>query len=304
MDFEKKYVRKVVGSFVESPENYWQQNSRQLKKSSNRIIRLLNYYGWSAESLVEFILCLAEERIKNNAKTIYLSSFGSSGSHLLQHVLIESFGMIGLGEIYLPQPLEKILKEADLVSRQVLLECYHLLHSPPENIFKNKPIVNTAHKATLQTFSSSTALFTPVFIVRNPVELAISRSFRKDEYRNYLGKADVSNEEYLKENIEKTKRFYQSALKYPYEYYLFFEDVTKNQEKVAKTLSFISEKEGDESIVLESLRKALKEGSTNKYSGPKTVVPESLVSLAEGELKEISSKIEEVRVLHVGNNIT
>ncbi|UTD55536.1 hypothetical protein [Halomonas sp. MS1] len=300
MNIDRKLVRKVIESFVDSPEYYWNNNARQLKKSSSRIKRLFDYYGWDAESLIEIIICIAEERISKNTKTIYFSSFGSSGSHLLQHVLVDSFDMIGLGEIYLPQPLENTLREVDLKSGQMLLECYHLLHSPPENIFKNKPIINTAHRASLQTFSSSTALFTPVFIIRDPVELTISRSFRKDEYRSYLGMADVSDEEYLKENIEKTKRFYQSALKYPYEYYLFFEDISKNPVRVAELLSLISNEKGNESKVLESLKRAVETGATNKYSGPKILVSESLISLAESELKNISSKVEEFRSVYAG----
>src|SRR5690606_18219892 len=136
----------------------------------------------------------------------------------------------------------------------------------------------------------------------DPVELTISRSFRKDEYRHYLGKGDVSDEEYLKENIAKTKRFYQAALKYPYEHYLFFEDINENQEKIVEVLSLISGDKSSKSKVLGELKEALKTGATNKYSGPKIIVSEFLVSLAEYELKDVNSKVEEMRLIYNCNN--
>lgn len=286
---------KLLLDFLLRPEHYWGGNLRQLKKTKSRFEEIKSFYGWATPGLVDFITSISIERVFNKTETMYLPSFGSSGSHLLQHVLHKSYGMISLGEIYLPPRLSLILNE-DLNSDQknIFIESFHLIHGHPKNIFLNKEIVNTAHYPDLNSYKYLTRNFRKGLILRSPIDVVISRTFRKAEYREYLGKSEVSDFDYLKENVDRAKKFYALALKYNFDKYFFYEDLISDTYKASTDIvDFVGK--GDRGVVEKELNKAVYEGASNKYSGPKVQVPNECLEYARTELSEICGKIDTLK---------
>ncbi|MBB3192206.1 hypothetical protein [Halomonas cerina] len=290
-----QHIDKILASYIKCPSSFWEGNERQASKSSERICKLRSYYGLGEESLSKIIIAIAKERINEELPTIYVSSFGSSGSHLLQHVLVDSLGFIGLGEIYLPPKIERLLKDGEDATNKLFVESYHLLHSGPERIFAKKEIINTAHKAKLQGFSSNTATYSSAFLLRNPVDLVMSRTFRKGEYRNYLGKEGVSDKEYLKENLVKTKRFYDAALSYPYDQYFFYEDLLSCDYEVSVSIAKFAKRFNSKDAIHEALKKAVSNGASNKYKGPDITIDDAYYSIAKSELVSVLGEFHKIR---------
>ena len=286
---------RLLLDFLIRPGFYWRNNRRQLEKTRSRVSNIEAYYDWSTISLVNILTAIAQERILNRVDTIFLPSFGSSGSHLMQHVLHKYYGMIALGEIYLPPKLRDLIKnELSMHEQNIFIEGFHLIHSHPASIFMNREIVNTAHYPDLNGYKNSTGNYKKGLILRNPIDIIISRTFKKSEYRVYLEKNNVSDLDYLKENIRKAKNFYDTAFEFNYDKYFFYEDMVASHENFSNSVvSFVGR--GDVQIVKSELQKALEKGVTNKYSGPKVEVPEKLIEHAKYELLGVSNKFDLIK---------
>lgn len=291
------YLEKTLIDYINNPIDFWEGNTRQAGKSINRFSQLVDYYSWPTEYLVRLIIAAARERVNANVPTIYISSFGSSGSHLLQHVLVNALGFIGLGEIYLPPKFEQKMGESDKETNKLLIECYHLIHSIPVDVFSKKQIINTAHKAKLQGFSENTNYFKSALLVRNPIDLTISRTFRKNEYREYLNKGKTSDEDYFFENLMKTKKFYKAALNHSYDQYFTYEELLSCNYELVSRITDLANSQECSSEVYESLVDAVNVGASNKYNGPDIEIKDHFYALAEKELKPILDKMRESSLL-------
>jgi len=281
----------LVLDFITNTQEYWGSNERQLKKFLTRKERLKLAKGWSDSQLCLNILSISNNRIKNSARTIYLPSFGSSGSHLLQKVIELSIPSNPLGEVYIaPGVIDKVEKLPQ-EDKSVFIEAYNLLHTADvSQLNEFNSIINTAHSPVLSKFSLWTANYLSMLILRDPVSLVISRTFRKDEYRNYiLGSKDDA--EYLQENIDKTIRFYQSASNFNFDSQIRFEDIVScNNNAVEAIQKLLKEYEIDDEIIIQSMEEAVNgDKHTNKYDGVKIAIPEDLKREAENQLKALKS---------------
>lgn len=50
-------------------------------------------------------------------------------------------------------------------------------------------------------------------MIRDPVDIVISRTFRKQEFCAYLGHDCSSDVDYAKHNVERVKKFFNAAMK-------------------------------------------------------------------------------------------
>lgn len=192
----------LLRKFLFNIDEFWEGNRRQAEKSRKRLDAITNFYSHDRDQCLGFLSRIADERLNSNRRTLYLPSFGASGSHLVQHIVATSTNAITLGEVYMPPMAERHALELDGQERVKFMEMYHLAStSTPWMIPSRGTIVNTAHKAKLQFFSENTAKFSSVLIMRDPCDIAISRTYRKGEYRSYLGKDSISDDDYLSENI-------------------------------------------------------------------------------------------------------
>ncbi|WP_251976409.1 hypothetical protein [Salinicola avicenniae] len=285
----------LILDYVSNMGRHWEGNSRQEKKSINRLKAIKDRYGWENEALLSILSKIAEERIKCARKTVFLSSFGASGSHLIQHIISLTSPSIALGEVYIAPETERALGKLSPKQKNKFMEMYHLINSTsPENIFSKAIIINTAHKAKLQTFSDCTENFSSAFIVRNPVDLVMSRTFRKDEYREYLGKKDISDRDYLQENIKKTTKFYNAAFSYEYDEYLIFEDLFSNPHSLSDAIFNLLGGGVSRSVLSCNVETAISDGhATNKYHGAAKEIPDELYEFARESFSDLFEKISE-----------
>jgi hypothetical protein len=289
-------AREILSDYLANVDEFWGGNDRQSHKAQGRLKLCKSYFGFRNSQLIDFIEKISEERLERNCKTLYMPSFGSSGSHLFQHLISLSYPSITLGEVYIPEKLETLAPKISRPEREKLMEMYHLVSSAnPWMISSRGLIINTAHKAALNFYSENTRNFSAILLYRKPSDLVISRTFRKNEYRNYLNKGSISDQAYLDENIKKTINFYKSSLKYNYDGCLDFDDLFSDPDgysRISDTIS-LSLRLPDYKYVIEgNIPVALAdEKKTNKFQGEPTNIPDWCYEYANNKLGTISSQV-------------
>lgn len=281
----------IIKNFIAEPEKYWEKNERQIKKFINRRADILMHYGWNNDDFANHAQSVVKKRIENSITSIYLPSFGSSGSHLLQQILNLSYEIIPLGEVYVPPKLTKIVRNFSHEEQFFFIELYSIIHCQnPERFLKLLPLVNTAHTPILLPFGEFSKAFRAMLILRNPVNIVLSRTFRKNEYKEHLGLTDRPEMEYLSENIMKTLKFYKQADAYNFQFKIKYEDVVNEElmTNVAQNIEGFMEGVKVKSPLITSLRAAVFGGEkTNKYVGDKVNIPEEYRGIVQKELKSI-----------------
>lgn len=284
-----KILQKLLLEFCSNPENFWGENTRQLKKFKNRHSSLLNFYNYSQENLVDFILSAAAIRVKEKVPTLYIPSFGSSGSHLVQDILANFQNSIPLGEVYIAPTLVEKVSTMDQTFKRIFIEAYCLLYSGSlQNTFKLVPIINTAHKPSLLHFGDFSSCYRSCLLVRDPLQIVISRTFRKDEFRSYMHKKGISDLDYMKENIDKTKRFFRAALNFKHEFSVKYEDIVCESNDAINSLLEFTNMRGEIDKMKMSFSHSL-HGSdkTNLFKGERKVIDESYLSYIKNELHDL-----------------
>lgn len=274
-------VKTILATLVESPEYYWEGNPRQMEKLKKRVSKAIDKLVLTPDELVDEVIMLSELRLKAKAKTIFLSNIGSSGSHLFQACIARAWPSIPLGEIYLPKKLIEDVEPLSKDEKNLVCEAYLLLHdyTYSERYNTTAVLINTLHHPKLSRFRLWSANYRSALILRNPVDVVISRTFRKDDYKSYLGKDGCSDQEYLAVNMKKVDGFLRSASEFDYSVTMKFEDLVKVSDGVIDSLQDLAEVPIQKEALCEAVASAVADGSsTNKFSGEVKKVPDELVS--------------------------
>ncbi|NDK33189.1 sulfotransferase domain-containing protein [Nesterenkonia haasae] len=253
------------------------QSSRQAEKLSTRVKKMATGAGFSYREVVESSIEAASHRDHcGRPLTIFLVNSGSSGSHWLEPMLADLGDFSPGGEIYLPKSLRDKLKKLSPTKRTSFIDAVHLLHMrelPVLNL--EKTLINTAHNWRLPELFHSEAR--TILLTRHPVDIVVSRTFRKDEYR-HSRLPDASDLDYLKKNIEVVNTFYAKTKNALWDHQVSFEDLKSNgADRICELLAYLGA-----SASRQQIEKVLEDYSvdgsavakTNLYRGPRAQVPD------------------------------
>lgn len=184
--------------------------------------------GLSRDGVVEQIIDIAERRIASRPRTVFLISCGSSGSHWLEAMLADDPGYVACGEVYLPRDLARESNAWPVDQRATFIDCVHLAHLARSKVgLADAKLINSAHLSGWIMARMMGEPQTRVLLVRNPVDIVISRTFRKDDYRRFSGR-DAADDVYLAKNIEFVNTFYRSAAERGAEVVVKYEDLRRD----------------------------------------------------------------------------
>jgi hypothetical protein len=208
-----RYILGLTGRYLRDPAAAAALNARQTAKLERALTRATEVTNWSLGDTVDYILSVALIRVRFAKPTLYITNVGSSGSHWLNTMLRESLGLLGSGEIYVPAKFLKTEVHAAAPEiRAVFLQAVyaaHLLTGKLDDVTEH--VVNTAHLPDLKPYVENDIGSLKILLVRDPADIAVSRTLRKPEYRAYLGKSSMSDEDYLVENITVVHNFYAAV---------------------------------------------------------------------------------------------
>lgn len=208
--------------------------TRQAEKFSRRLTNIAP--NGNIDDTIAKLVEIAEQRILHAGPTVYIANIGSSGSHWLQALLSHAAGLMPCGETYFPEEQLNELHEGNDV-RQVFIHAVYAVMgwaSPADKA--TAAAVNTAHKPFLPHVKTADKGAKSVLLVRDPLDVVMSRTFRKDEYRTYLGEKETDDMDYLKRNARYVRSFYRKSLKHDFDITVRYEDIRQDPINTVKNV--------------------------------------------------------------------
>jgi len=165
--------------------------------------------------------CLDWRCEHGRAPTVYIVSKGGSGCHFLGGMLAMLDTHQCIDEVYFPGELLRLASESGPAEANMMIDLVNFLHIGDIGQGARKSAVNLMHLradtplSTIEKIDSSSRF---ILLVRNPISIAISRAFRKDEYRrNTAGfgskeYTELDDDEYLTLQCETVQQYFQSVL--------------------------------------------------------------------------------------------
>tara|TARA_R110002124_G_scaffold277030_3_gene448096 strand:+ start:2403 stop:3302 length:900 start_codon:yes stop_codon:yes gene_type:complete len=268
-----------VKDYILNAERFWPPTH---KRNVVKIMRALDAYAGESSSdkdeCIDELLAVAKIRGRFNAKHLYLINTGSSGSHWIEAMLGLLPGFYNGGEIYLPPKVRSSLKNLNKKSANEFLDVIYLLHSG--GIHKDAltaTLSNSAHLAKHQQMSEYSINKSTVLLLRNTVDVVISRTFRKDEYKNDVAPS-LDDQQYLERNCVYVESFFSNLDETSFDAIVKYEDFVasplSNLKKLVELIEMeVTEDQLQHSIDRTSMKselKAVEKGGnalTNVYLG-------------------------------------
>jgi hypothetical protein len=223
-------ARGLAARYLADPVATARLDARSAAKLDRAFARVEAGFGWPRAAAIERILALAARRLEDGGPTLYLNNVGSSGSHWLMGMLREGAGILGQGEIYLPLPfLYARIDPLAPAEKGLFLQAVYLAHlitgAPAD---ARAPLANSAHLTDLAAYTRNDPGARRVLLLRDPVEVVLSRTLRKPAYRRLLGREGMSDLRYLRENLRLVRRFHARAERVRYDLVVRYEDLRRD----------------------------------------------------------------------------
>ena len=259
----------VATAYLRRPRDFWPEGRRQPEILEERRVE------------PESIIRLAETRRAVRPSTVFIVNCGSSGSHWFEFLMTASSRIAPCGEVYLPR--------LDVDDPASMWDAVHLAHADAPTV--DSILVNSAHQWRPSNESSPART---LLLVRDPVDIALSRTFRKPELREQ-SHADTSDDDYLDLNCDVVARFFTTAAarRRPPDEVVRYEDL--RADPVAVVCSAMSRIDavdpGSVDALLRESESARKDPALAQrirlYTGPAREIPAASVERAARHLAEV-----------------
>lgn len=220
-------IKLIVTDYFHNLKDYDQYKVARMEE---RVFPNLERLNLNFSDFTELFCSKSEKRCEQKSENIFLVNVGSSGSHWLAAMINELEGIDTIGEVYFPIKLKDRVENLSISSRQFLVNAVHLGHLPnfdPSNVISK--IINTGHFSgrMLKFIRESDPNSKSIILIRDPVDIVISRTFRKDEHKQLVA-PNSTPDEYLRKNINIVKNWYNINLKQSFDYEVRYEDLIQD----------------------------------------------------------------------------
>jgi hypothetical protein len=223
-------VYDVMKKYVSSTFDYWKEGeyygSRNIYKIKSACERLTT----EKPNFLNEILNLSIKRVAGNQfpLSFHIMSCGSSGCHFFSDLLRGIGKFRPLMEVYYSERLVKELVRLSSSDCNAGFDAINLIHGTTFD--KNAIPVNIGHfrpdvpVGVIKKHYPQTRIYA---LIRSPIDIALSRSFRKEEYRRIVG-SDLSDDEYLLKQLRYVRNFYLRLIDQPFDGYIRYESLKDN----------------------------------------------------------------------------
>lgn len=222
--------------YLTQPEPFWEGRSDRQVRKLHGMLRLATAPNERRSDVVEEILAVARIRTHHAPAPLYLPNIGSSGSHWLEAMLARATGVHACGEVYFPKGLlDSLPPGADVEFFVNAVLALHTGSSGPALV--GGRFVNSAHVSRISRVSARTPGALTVLLVRHPVDIVMSRTLRKAEYRQDIAPG-LDDRAYLERNCQVVERFFRDACQERYHATVRYEDLfTDPAESLGKLIA-------------------------------------------------------------------
>jgi hypothetical protein len=271
------------------------QQAIQASKMDTRVQSLTRDLGMPRRDALRTIVESAKVRARAAPPTLFLVNGGSSGSHWIEGMLAELPGLRACGEVYFPSPLCVQIRAMETRERVAFIDAVHQVHARGARpVHKADIMINSAH-----SWSPAALIGRPsrcVFLVRDPLETVLSRTFRKPGWKDKVA-PESTDTEYLQTNLAYVKRFFERSAAHTPAAVIRYEDAHANPAPVLRTildvlefdasdrqLSDISHKHSADSQIAKGRR------LSNLYTGSRDDYDPALVDYAASALRDLRER--------------
>ncbi|HKY57468.1 MAG TPA: heparinase II/III family protein [Aeromicrobium sp.] len=225
-------LESAIHDLIYDAPRYWPDDSyfhrRNRQKLARAWSRLTPLHDLSRSTVVDRYIDILERRRDRKIPTLYAMSNGGSGCHFLGQLLDGLDGLQLTDEVYFPPRLLKDIADSGDERSALALDFINFFHAgtvEPEhhdlrivNIGHVHPDTPPAHLARMDTNGHF------ILLIRNPYDIAVSRAFRKPEYRAQTA-PQMSDDEYLQRQVDGTKAFLSRARAFQWHNVVRYEDL-------------------------------------------------------------------------------
>lgn len=287
----------TLADYVAQPTSFWPEDRPlQANKLEEMVQRQCSALGLTAARLVETIIGATQARADAGTPTLFLINCGSSGSHWLEAMLAAAIPDVRpCGEVYIP-PVASERLAGQPTAQGCFADGLHQLHMEPCAPAGPRDIlINSAH--SWGPHDAMPARAVSVFLVRDPLDVVASRTFRKPKLRRHLNPTS-SDVEYLDKNIAFVTKFYRSALRRKPRHIVRYEDLRSRPEQALGALANLLGRPVGQDALAEVARTYSAEGQarsgarlSNTYRGNATA-PEGLLAEAAEKLQGLRRELD------------
>lgn len=179
----------AISSYLLTPETFWPDDHYFHRRNRDKIGRVRAKLGVKTRADVEaYVLPGLLARAREGSRSLFLISCGASGDDLVGALIASAPRYRLVGEVYFPEALVKLAESlSDPVEARALMDCVSALPMGPREMLSPARIpVNVMHLRPDSPLEQIRALLPgarQVALLRNPYDVAVSRSFRKQTYR-------------------------------------------------------------------------------------------------------------------------
>lgn len=228
--------RGLLRSYCLMPSLWWPlKGANHARKIEVRLAQA-NRDGVSGEAFVENMAALAIVRQCRHKPTLHLSSMGYPDAALIEHRLRTAMGMLPAGEVYLPTPVQQLIREWSEEDRFLFIDAVHLLHAgakPGLQMFNS--VINSSQGQHQEMLWRGNENAIRVLVVREPVDAALNAMARS---RPTTGWRDVAEAEaVLVRQVERLERFAAWVRKQSFALTFRIEDFSHDPGPILETIS-------------------------------------------------------------------
>lgn len=287
----------LLSGYVADAASFWPPDRPlQARKLDDKVQQRCARLQVSAGQLVDSIGAAAHRRQAAGAPTLFLINCGSSGSHWVEAMLASLPGIHACGEVYVPPAIGERLAGWEEPERACFLDGLHQIHmETPAGPGDDDILVNSAHSWNPHDLAGGRAR--PVLLVRDPVDVVMSRTFRKPKLRRHVAPS-ADDSAYFEKNAAMVEKFYRSALRRKPPTIIRYESLlARPAEELARLLGSIgrsAEPRRLEEIAAQHSRESQRSSGqrlSNVYQGPATAVPRELLGEASERLARLRADL-------------
>lgn len=199
-------ARGLFRSYSLDPAAWWPESgAHHARKISTRLAQAAKG-GQSPEALVEALLAMAVVRQGHRHPTLHLSNMGYPDAGLVEPRLRAAMGMLPAGEVYLPAPVQRVIRDWPDEQRFLFIDALHLLHAgakPGAMLFNS--VINSSQGHYQDVFWRGDAKAVRVLALRDPLDAALSAMARARPGKGWGNPTDA--ETVLSRQVERLERF-------------------------------------------------------------------------------------------------
>lgn len=225
----------AIERLIFEPDSYWPDDSYFHRRNRQKLARAWNampeLHDKGRDEIRDIFRHILIQRRSCRPTTLYVMSYGSSGSHFVGSLLDGLPNFVTTDEIYFPPGLLQAAKESTDPDDRLVVDFINYFHTGTvDPALAQRTVVNIGH-VRRDTPPDLLRELDPagrfLLLLRNPYDLAVSRAFRKPDYRQQVA-PDMSDDEYLARQVSGTFSFLSFAATQRWDRVVRYEEVKAN----------------------------------------------------------------------------